>query len=198
VELSTGLIFAWLWLSLGPGGELLLYTAYVAVLEVILVIDVEHRLILNRLIWPAIALALLSIPLRAWMAANEASRHWVAAPPIGGLNDILSPWAAGMLSFLLGGVIGLVVFAAMWLIAPQGMGAGDVKLALFVGLITGFPGVLWAIVGSFLLAGLAAALLLLFRRVGLKSEMPFAPFMVLAAIVVLLYGERLLRWYLGG
>jgi leader peptidase (prepilin peptidase)/N-methyltransferase len=197
VELSTGLIFAFLWGFLGPSGLLVLYTVYFGILGIIFVIDLEHRLILNRLIWPAIAFALLAVPLRPWLARPSFASYGATAPLLAGQGEMPSLWAAGMLNLLLGGIVGLAVFAIMWLIAPQGLGAGDVKLALFAGLVTGMPGVVWVIVGSFLLAGIIAVVLLLSRRVGLKSAIPFAPFMVLATMVVLLYGNKLLQWTFG-
>jgi leader peptidase (prepilin peptidase)/N-methyltransferase len=183
LEMATAIIFALLWSVLGPSVLLVLYTLYFCMLEIIFVIDLERHLILNRFIWPAIAFALLTIPLRAW-AEGRIVRSGIAA-------------AMRMLNLLLGGILGLLVFAVMWLISPRGMGAGDVKLALFVGLIVGVPGIGWVIVGSFLLAGVVAAVLLLSRRAGMKSEIPFGPSMVLATMVVLLYGDALLRWYLG-
>ncbi len=197
VELSTGLIFALLWIVIGPSILLLLYSLYFCMLGIIFVIDLERHLILNRFIWPAIALALLTIPLQAWLVTSPTVRPSMAAPSPLGLGDASSPWATKMLALLMGGALDLLVFAVMWLISPRGIGAGDVKLALFVGLIVGLPGIVWVIVGSFLLAGLIATALLISRRAGVKSEIPFGPFMVLATMVVLLYGDTLLRWYLG-
>lgn len=197
VELATAFLFALLWRSWGPSLLLVLYTIYFCLLVIILVIDVEHRLILNRLIWPAIALALLSIPMRAWLTSTAGANEASGAFSVLGWRGALSPWGASMLNLLLGGALGLAIFAVMWLVAPQGIGAGDVKLALFVGLLSGIPGVLWVVVGSFFLAGVAALALLVFRRAGLKSELPFAPFMVLTTMAVLLYGPQLTRWYLG-
>jgi leader peptidase (prepilin peptidase)/N-methyltransferase len=197
VELATGLTFALLWNVLGLNLLLLLYSLYFCMLEVIFVIDLEHHLILNRFIWPAIVVALLAIPLQAWLMTGPTARPDMAAPPPLDPGDASSPWATKMLTLLMGGALGLLVFAVMWLISPRGIGAGDVKLALFVGLIVGFPGIVWVIVGSFLLAGMIATALLISRRAGLKSEIPFGPSMVLATMVVLLYGDTLLRWYLG-
>lgn len=66
VELVTGLLFALLWPAYGPGGRLLLASLYGAVLVIISGIDLEHQLILNRLVYPASAVALAAALLAAW------------------------------------------------------------------------------------------------------------------------------------
>jgi leader peptidase (prepilin peptidase)/N-methyltransferase len=75
------------------------------------------------------------------------------------------------------------------------MGAGDVKLAFLIGMLTGFPWVLQALVVGILLGGLAAALLLLFRLRGPRQYIPYAPYLVAGAMATLLYGQHIANWY---
>ena len=86
---------------------------------------------------------------------------------------------------LIGGAVlaGLLMIPSMFL---KGMGIGDVKLAALIGLMTGFPQGIIALFSGIILGGLAAIILLLLRIKGRKEEMPYAPFLSLGAIAVLL------------
>jgi len=75
VEISTGLLFAFLWQVIGPCFQLGLYTIYSCILLVITVIDLEHKLVLNAIILPAIVLALLAIPLQYLVKPTPLSHY---------------------------------------------------------------------------------------------------------------------------
>lgn len=160
VELFTALLFAGLWLRFGPSLDLLLFALLSAFLMLIAVIDVRYRLVLNVLIYPGIALALLI--------------------------TFISPQADARLA-LLGGGMGLGMFALAALLRPGGLGGGDVKLAAFIGLLFGFPGALWALAIGILAGGVASAGLILSRRMGAKSQIPYAPFLCFGALLALFY-----------
>jgi len=125
----------------------------------IALIDGKYRLVLNVLVYPAIALTL--------------AYHLV---------DGRESWTA----VLLGGGLALAAFVlAAWL-RPGDLGGGDVKLAALIGLIFGFPGVLWPLLLGVGLGGLAAAYLLL-RGYGRRYHIPYAPFLSLGVFIALLY-----------
>ncbi|MBC7257291.1 MAG: prepilin peptidase, partial [Chloroflexi bacterium] len=107
----------------------------------------------------------------------------------------LNPGQVASVSQLVGGVVAFLIFLLVYLISPQGMGDGDVRLAAFSGLITGFPGALLAVFGSFVLGGVVGVLLLLSGKAGRKTAIPFAPFLVVTTFLVMLYGDVFLRWY---
>lgn len=178
VESVTGLLFVLLWYRAGspPYGlslpedfpRLLLATLYTCFFIVIFFIDLEHQLVLNRVIYPAIVIALLAIPLTPNHDAAE----------------------------LLGG--GAIGFGLLFLIAfiyPAGMGMGDVKLATFIGLVVGFPSVFAALLISFVAGGLVGGGLLLTGLKGRKDPIPFAPFLVAGGMVAMLYGQQIIDWY---
>lgn len=196
VELSTAVLFAWLAWYRGWGLDLLTDTFYGATLLVITVIDLEHRLILNRIVFPAIwitaALAVLRLALGPPRYLHVG--YWEAA----GWAPALSPAARGVLSQVVGALVAFAIFLAIYLVAPQGMGDGDVRLAFLIGAMTGFPGALGAVVGAIMLGGLAAAGLLLTRRASRSTPLPFGPFMAVATWAIALWGDGWLRWYLGG
>ena len=169
VESTTGLLFALLWYRYVFSLWLLLATLYTCFFIVIFFIDLEHRLVLNRVIYPGIVVALLVIPFTPGHSAKE---------------------------LLLGGLIG---FALLFLIAsiyPAGMGMGDVKLATFIGLVVGFPSVFVALLFSFVAGGLVGGGLLLTGLKGRKDPIPFAPFLAAGGMVAMLYGKEIMDWYL--
>lgn len=185
VELATALIFALLYwhyrLSLGP--ELGIMAFYACLFIVIFVIDLEHSLILNKLVYPAMVVALLlSLVPESWLT-HEA---W--------LTIVIEP---GIASAALGGAIGFVVFLLIALVSRGGMGWGDVKLAALIGLATGFPLVFVAIIMAAILGGIVAVVLLVTRRRGRREMIPFGPFLAVAAMATLLWGNNILGWYLG-
>ncbi len=178
VESVTGLLFVLLWYRAGSPPyslslpedfpRLLLATLYTCFFIVIFFIDLEHQLVLNRVIYPAIVVALLAIPLTPNHDAAE----------------------------LLGG--GAIGFGLLFLIAfiyPAGMGMGDVKLATFIGLVVGFPSVFAALLISFVVGGLVGGGLLLTGLKGRKDPIPFAPFLVAGGMVAMLYGQQIIDWY---
>lgn len=198
VELASGLLFALLWWRYGLTIRLAAYTLYVCILLVIVAIDFEHQLILDVVIWPAIALALLLLPV--WMIGGAVpfSYYGLLQPLLSWYVSYgLSLTQIGVLSQLIGGALGGLIFWLIRAVAPQGMGPADVKLAIFCGLITGFPGALAAIAASFVLGGAVGVTLLATGRASRKTALPFAPFLCTTTLIYLLWGDRLLYWYLG-
>lgn len=169
VEVSTAILFTLLYLYEGPSIEMAVHAAYGTLFLIIAVIDLEKQLILNRVIFPATAAALL---------VNTFYRQ----PTI----------AYG----LLGGAAGLILLLMPAIIFRHGMGWGDVKMAGLIGMATGFPMVLVSLFLGVVLGGIVAgALVLAGVRKG-KDTIPFGPFLSLAAFATLLWGQYILAWYL--
>jgi leader peptidase (prepilin peptidase)/N-methyltransferase len=95
---------------------------------------------------------------------------------------------AGLIDVLLGGVVaGGVLFLPALASRGAGMGMGDVKLALFVGLALGLSHVALALVAMALLGGVTAALLLVTRLRRRHEPIPYAPFIAAGGLVALLW-----------
>lgn len=169
VEIATAAIFAFLAWRYGLGAQFAFMALYFAVLILITVTDVEHRLILDIITYPAMALAL---------AGSFFMPH-------------MTPVKA-----LIGGAIAFGLFYVLAVASRGGLGGGDVTLMGFVGLATGFPVVLVAILAGVLLGGLGAGVLLALRRVGRKSTIAYGPYLVLGAAFALLYGREFILGYL--
>lgn len=171
VELGSGALFALAAWRIVPAdwrgwATLLLSSAYLAVLIAITATDLEHGLILDRVTFPAIGLALVGALLAGWPGL---------------------PYRLG------GGLLGAGIFALIIALVPHGMGWGDAKLAGFVGLITGLPGVLFALFVAFVSGGLVAGVLLATGRRKRGDTLPLGPFLALGGAAVLLYGQEMVR-----
>ncbi len=173
VEVGTGVLFGFTYWHYGLDIELAIILFYCCLFIVLLVIDLEHGLILNKVVYPAMAVALLiSIFLPQLEIVPEIKQAAI------------------------GGGIGLGLFLLVVLISRGGMGWGDVKMAALIGLVVGFPLVFVALLMGIILGGLVAGVLLLFKIKKRKEAIPFGPFLSLAAMATLLWGSKILSWYL--
>lgn len=123
---------------------------------------------------------------------------------VGGALLLLPAVADGSWSAYLRAWLGaLALFGFYFLLAfiyPAGMGFGDVKLAGVLGLYLAWLGWGVLVVGGFLgflLGGLIGGALMIVRRAGRKSKIPFGPFMILGAFLALWIGQPIADWYAG-
>lgn len=85
-----------------------------------------------------------------------------------------------------------------WIIArvyPQGMGLGDVKLVAAMGAFLGFPSIFQAVFVASFLGAFVGAFLLLAGRKRFRDQIPFGPYLVLGAILTLLWGTLIFDWH---
>jgi leader peptidase (prepilin peptidase) / N-methyltransferase len=166
VELVTALLLAGCVLAFGLTAEAAIAAFFCAVLVAVSAIDLEHRIIPNRIVLPATLVVLV---------ANTA-------------RDLSPEWAVAALA-----ASGFLLAAA--LAYPAGMGMGDVKLALLMGAALGktvsvalMAGMLAAMIpGLFLIARHGAKA----RKMGI----PFGPFLALGSVVALFWGHDILLAY---
>ena len=166
VEVVSALLVAGCVWKFGPRPEALVAAVFCLVLVAISATDIEHGIIPNRIVLPAAAVIL----------AAQTAIH--PSPQ----------WAVGALA------AGGFLFAAA-LMAPGGMGMGDVKLALVLGAMLGVTVSVAMFVG--LLAAMVPAIVL-FARLGVgarKVKLPFGPFLAIGAVVALFAGHVLLQGY---
>ncbi len=138
-------------------------------------IDLEHRIIPNRITYPAFP-----------TFATAIAFGWAIGQPLDPMRAIV-----GMLAY--GGLFMLIA-----LIAPRGLGMGDVKLTALIGLMMGALGLRYVAVAAgvaVLLGGLGGLAALLAGR-GRKSAIPFGPFLAAGAMAATLWGAPIAQWYL--
>ncbi len=179
IELATGVMFALAALEFGLTLTAFVYAAFFWALIVLTTIDLEHKLLPNRIVYPAFV--------AGWAGL-------AAAALIDGSVDRLLDAGLGALVF--GGFFFLVAF-----IYPAGMGGGDIKLAFVLGTFVGYVGGLGVtLVGmflGFLAGGLVGIGVMLSRGGSRKSQVPFGPFLALGATAAIFVGRDLLDVYLG-
>jgi prepilin signal peptidase PulO-like enzyme (type II secretory pathway) len=182
VELATALIFAVLCWHYRLSPELGVMAFYACLFIIIFVIDLEQGLILNKVVYPSMVVALLLALLpQSWLTQTT----W--------LTRVIEP---GIASAALGGGIGFAIFLLIAIVSRGGMGWGDVKLAALIGLATGFPLVFLAIIMGAILGGIVAVALMIAKKRKRRETIPFGPFLALAAMITLLWGSNIVEWYL--
>ena len=157
VILGTG----WAAISIGVGwsGVLAAHLVWVTVIASVVVTDLEHRLIPNRILYPGGAVTALLLL-------------------VGALLDG-TPGRLG--SAAIGAGLCLVGMGTLSVLGRGALGMGDVKLSAVLGLVCGYWGVevaLRAILSGFLIGGVAALVLMIARRAHRHTQLPFAPFLV--------------------
>jgi leader peptidase (prepilin peptidase)/N-methyltransferase len=164
----NGLLFAVFGYVVGFQPLLLIRSLWVAVLVQVIFFDLEHRLILDRVMFPAMLLALI-------LSQFTPHMNWRIS--------LLTGLAAGAL-FLLVALAGAAIFRA------EALGFGDVKLAAFMGLILGIapdePPIVIALFYGVVLAGLAGLLMMLFRFKALRDTFAYGPYLAAGTLITLL------------
>ncbi len=167
VELATAVLVGACFWRFGVSWDAAIASFYCAVLVVLSSIDIERRIVPNRIVLPAAAVVLVAKTL------VHPSVEWLAA----GLGASLFLFLAA-------------------LAYPRGMGMGDVKLALLLGFAVGrsvpvaiLGGTIFALVPSLVLFARHGA-------AARKMAIPFAPFLALGGVLALFAGRAIEHWYL--
>jgi prepilin signal peptidase PulO-like enzyme (type II secretory pathway) len=168
VELVMPVFFVFLLWRYGLSLHLAIFSLYTAILILITITDLEHRLIFNVVILPSILMALAA-------AFFTPSLYWPSA--------------------LVGGAAGFILSYLAALLSRGGFGEGDVTLSTFLGLIIGFPNILLSLGFGVFLGGFVAFFLLITRRVGLRSFIPYGPFLTITGWIMLVWGAEIWQYY---
>ncbi len=182
VEVVVGSLFAASYLKFGWGAPFVMVCAGVALLVTIAVIDLEHRLVPNRIVVPAVLVLAVLAPF--WLELGIERALVFDQVHLASLTNSLAAGAGAFLVFLL-----------VKAVYPLGMGAGDVKLAGMMGLLVGYPGIVVALWMAVVVGGVAAVGLLALGGRSRKDAMPFGPFLSAGGIVALLAGTELIDFY---
>jgi leader peptidase (prepilin peptidase)/N-methyltransferase len=173
VEISTAILVAGAWAVYDDPWAALAVSALLALLPAISVIDIQRKIIPNRIVYPA----LVAFPV-----------YLVVATVLGAPFDLLD----AALGFLLYGG-GLLLVALI----SRGMGMGDVKLVALIGVVLGAIGL--SIVGvaaaaAIVLGGIGGVVALIGGK-GRKSTIPFGPYLAAGAVVAAFWGPAIADWY---
>ena len=178
VEAGCGVLFVAVAARFGASWELPAYLVLTGALLAISIIDLEHFIVPDRITAPLTVSALGLLGLAAVAEGNG--------------------WRFGRT--LLGGVAFFAFLLLLNIFYPKGMGMGDVKLAFPLGLYLGWFGWGQVFLGGFLafLLGAVVGVTLIATKIkSRKDVVPFGPFLALGAMLTILWGDPILRWYTG-
>jgi len=107
----------------------------------------------------------------------------------------IADWHSPIASSLMAGLgAALFFFALIWISKGKWIGGGDVKLGFLAGLVVGFPKILFVFFLTYLIGSVVSLALIAAKKKTWKSQIPFAPFMVSAILIVLFFGEQIQFW----
>src|SRR5882672_10091569 len=156
----AAVLFGLFGLELGSFPLLALRSIFVLVLVQVIFFDLEHRLILDRVMFPSMALALV-------------------------VSLFAHPWWAGIATGIAaGGIFLLLALAGSAIFKAEALGFGDVKLAAFMGLLLGPLPTVQAIFYGVFLAGVVSVGMIVWRR-SLKGTLAYGPYLAAGALIVL-------------
>lgn len=168
-EVMTGFIYLLIYWEFGLNLEAYLIYLLSSVLIVIAGIDAKHRIIPDVISLPGIILGIV---------AAIFSIH------------------VSFLNGLMGSLIGGGLFLLIAILTKGGMGGGDVKLMGMLGAFLGVQDILLTTFIGSLIGSFYGFYLILSRKGGRKTAVPYGPFLALGAFISLLYGDELIQLYL--
>ena len=176
-----------------PIGYTLLASSYTLIflaLLLISLIDIRLKLIPDE---ANIFIAILAIPIIILQSSEFSLISGSFLGPYAGIFGIRGNiWLNHGLALL----FGVIFFLALILITRgRGMGVGDLKLAGALGLVFGWPDIVLIIALSFILGSILSLPSLIAGKKGMKSFLPFGPFLALASLIVYFFGHDLMRLY---
>lgn len=192
IEAATGLLVLLCWRQAVPGVEALdaahialfaYHTTFVCMLVGLTFIDLEHYIIPDEFSIYAVPVGVLG------------------ALGIGLLAPDLAPsWKQALVGALVGGGFLLAIAGVYWLIRrEEGIGLGDVKLLAMIGSFLGaFPALFLVMLLSSIVGSVVGIAHIVLRGRGLRTAIPFGPFLALAALITLFFGDVLVRMLLLG
>jgi|WetSurMetagenome_2_1015567.scaffolds.fasta_scaffold40149_3 leader peptidase (prepilin peptidase) / N-methyltransferase len=184
VELITALLFVLIYFHFGPVNALFSFNFFQVIfwwimasfLVVIFVFDFKYYIIPDETIYPAIIISML----------------WIMYLFSFGAID-----RAGVVYFIASALGASFFFFLIWFFSRgMAMGFGDVKLAILMGLLLGYPNIIVGLFLGFLFGAIIGSILILFKKKGFKSEIPFGPFLLVGLFIALFWGEKIISWYL--
>lgn len=175
VELLTGFIYLIIYLIFGLSVQTLIYIILSSALIIIAFIDLNEQIVPDVISLPGIVVGfILSFFI----------------PYISFINSSLGVIVGGGIILIIG-LAGSVIFK------KEAMGGGDVKLAAMIGAFLGWRYIIISLFLGFFLGAVAGIFLILSKIKSREDVVPFGPFIVLGSFITLLWGEKIIIWYIG-
>jgi len=175
VELLTGLIYLIISLIYGLSIQTLIYIILSSALIIIAFIDLNEEIVPDVISLPGIVIGFIISFFVTYISF---------------INSALGILAGGGIILIIG-LAGSVIFK------KEAMGGGDVKLAAMIGAFLGWKYIIVSLFLGFFLGAVTGIILILSKIKSREDLVPFGPFIVLGSFVTILWGEKIISWYLG-
>lgn len=177
VEAGTAILFGLTAALIGPVAVLPAFLWFAAVVAVLVVVDLDHKRIPNRILYPGTVVAVVLLAVGAWVDGEPGA--------------VLRGLGGGAMYF------GFLLLVA--LLARGGFGMGDVKFGFLLGTFAAYRS--WeslavAAVMAFMVGGLVSIVLLVLRRAGRRDTIPFGPALAIGVAIAIAAGDPIAAWYL--
>lgn len=184
---------------------ILFYCVVVVILSAVFLTDFKTGYIPDRItysgIWIVFVMLLISASVNVYLLYEKLKVSSIGRyllPPHSNYFythsvDLMQPLFYGSLTAL---ALGVFFYLLIVVTRGKGMGGGDLKLGVFLGLALGFPYALVALMLSFLLGSLFGIVLILIGKKKFGQTIPFGPFLSLGGIITIFWGAEILSWYL--
>jgi leader peptidase (prepilin peptidase)/N-methyltransferase len=175
VEFLTGLIYLIIYLVYGLSIQTLIYIILSSALVIIAFIDLNEQIVPDVISLPGIVIGFIIS---------------FFVPYISFLNSVLGVVFGG-------GIILIIGLAGSAIFKKEAMGGGDVKLAAMIGAFLGWRYIIISLFLGFFLGALTGIILILSKIKSREDVVPFGPFIVLGSFITILWGEKIISWYIG-
>ena len=169
VETLTGLLFVACYAAFGLTGAAAVYMALSSALVAVLFIDIDHFIIPDAITLPGIPIGLLCALFILPLSISDA---------------------------LIGVVVGGGILFLIAVIAPQGMGGGDIKLLGMVGAFLGWKSALITIFLGSLVGSVGGIIGMIALGKGRKSKIPFGPYLAIGAFLAMFFENEIIELYI--
>ncbi len=180
IEILTGFIFIIFYNYFHISATSLVLLVFTLALLTQSVIDYHHKIIPDVITLPGIVIGLV---VSAMFPVLHGAADWRAG---------LYYSAVGM--FVSGGFLYVLAVVAERVLKKEAMGGGDIKLLAMIGAFLGLTGAFWTIFVGSLVGAVVGAV---YQVVKKEEQIPFGPFLGLAAVLYIFFGELAINWYLG-
>jgi leader peptidase (prepilin peptidase)/N-methyltransferase len=175
VEFLTGFIYLIIYLIYGLSIQTLIYIILSSALIIIAFIDLNEQIVPDVISLPGIVIGFIIS---------------FFVPYISFINSALGIVVGG-------GIILVIGLAGSIIFKKEAMGGGDVKLAAMIGAFLGWRYSIISLFLGFFLGAIVGIILILSKIKSREDVVPFGPFIVMGSLITLLWGEKILSWYLG-
>ncbi|MDP2855431.1 MAG: prepilin peptidase [Smithellaceae bacterium] len=172
VELITALLALLLFMKFGLTLNFLVFFIFTAVLITISFIDLDHQIIPDILSLPGIPIFFLAA-----------------------VFIVRLPWHEALIGLLIGGgMLFLIAFVYEFITKREGMGGGDIKLLAMIGGFLGWKSLIFVLLFSSLAGAVVGITVMIIKKQDMKYAVPFGPFLSLAAVAYIFWGEIFMRF----